>query len=1532
MRARVCLFLSGIVVCLALAATVATAGAAAAPSFGPAIDYWSGTAPRAVAVGDFNGDSRQDLATADSADNTVSVLLGNGDGSFQSRTDYATGTGPYSVAVGDFNGDGKLDLVTANYSANTVSVLLGNGDGGFAAKTDFATGTAPESVAVGDFNGDGKLDLVTANYSANTVSVLLGNGDGTFQSRTDYATGTGPVSVAVGDFSGDGKQDLVVANYSANTVSVLLGTGSGGFAAKTDFATGTGPRSVAVGDFNGDFRQDVVTANYNANTISVLLGNGGGGLAAKTDFAAGAGPVSVAVRDIDGDLKQDVVTANYSANTISVLLGNGGGGFAAKTDFAAGVGPLSIAAGDLDSDGRLDLVTANYSANTVSAMLGKLPASGSGFAAKIDSATGYDPYAVAVGDFNGDGKLDVVTPQYWSLRVSVLLGNGTGGFAAETDFATGDEPMSIAVGDFNGDGRPDIATANGYGTVSVLLGNGNGTFRTDTDFITGAGPVSVAVGDFNGDGRQDLVTANSSSNTISVLLGNGNGGFAAKTDFATGTGPRSVAVADLNGDGRADCVTANSSQNSISVLLGNGDGTFQSRTDFLVGSSGPSSVAVGDFNGDGKPDVVTNAGTNTVTVLLGNGSGGFTAKTTFATGASPGSVAVADFNGDGKLDLVTANEGASTVSVLLGNGSGGFGAKTDFATGALPVSAAVGDFDGDGKPDVVTADNTDRAVSVLLDRYPLSGSSSMTINDGATWAPSLTVTINSAVRGASQLRVRQLNGTWGSWQAYSPAVSWTMPSGEDNPTVQVDYRDRHGSELLLSDDILVDTIPPATSDNAPVGWQTSDVTVTLTPTDAASGMSGGLAKTEYKLDGASAWSTGTSVLVSGSGVHTIVYRSTDAAGCVESDKTAYVDIDLTPPVTTTDAGWYSSDKLVQFLAVDPLSGVASTFFTVDGGATESGLSTTIPAPADHSNDGIHDVECWSIDNVGNVETAHGYSIGIDTVPPVSLVTNATPGWHNAAFVLDVQATDDRSGVATIQYSVDGGAWQDGGFTIANDGPHTVAYRAVDRAGNVEAAKTCDLAYDVTPPSTLSDAPSGWVRTAVTVHLSASDASTGVDYTEYQLDGQPWQRGTSVEVSGAGQHTLSYRSADVAGNLEAAQSCNVGIDGTAPVTTASAYGGWHAKPFDVTLSPVDRVSGVQRVTYRIDNKGWKAAGKAGSSDLWSVHFAAPTNHSYDGIHTLRFRSVDAAGNVEAVKSCLVHIDTTRPRPSAPHAAKVIRGRTATLPYRVADDVGDHVAVTIVLRDAWGDLERTWHISGAHVNRTLTKRFTCKLAVGRYRFAIKASDRAGNTQSRIASNSLTVMPASDPYLKIKSTAKLSDAGWTKVRKVKLLFGPMAGAGWHVRARNSGGYWGAWHSCAYAGSMGWTLPSGDGAKSVTLQYSNGASTKTRARTIKLDTKAPKILFTDAYENADGELVGVVRAKDNMSSFMAGGECYDGSSTTDSYADGWTKSGSAATWVLLEPPVGSTNITFYVWDHAGNVSEAGGVFAGPRLNVSRK
>jgi hypothetical protein len=314
--------------------------------------------------------------------------------------------------------------------------------------------------------------------------------------------------------------------------------------------------------------------------------------------------------------------------------------------------------------------------------------------------------ASAVGDFNGDGKLDVVTTNPNGATVGVRLGNGDGTFAAAVNYGTGTNPSAVLVTDVNKDGGLDLVVANsGSNTVSVLLGNGDGTFAAAVNDAVASNPVAVALGDFNADGNLDLVTADSGSKSVSVLLGNGDGTFQSAVSYAARNNPNSVAVGDFNGDGKLDLAVAN--LHTVSILLGNGDGTFQAQTVF--GANSPHGLLVEDVNHDGALDlVVDNA--HRVSVLLGNGDGTFQAPVYSGNGIQPTGGAMAEFNHDGVLDLVTAN--LHSVSVLLGNGDGTFQAPVYYQAGGKSRSVVVGDVNGDGNADLIVTDPS--GVSVLL--------------------------------------------------------------------------------------------------------------------------------------------------------------------------------------------------------------------------------------------------------------------------------------------------------------------------------------------------------------------------------------------------------------------------------------------------------------------------------------------------------------------------------------------------------------------------------------------------------------------------------------------------------------------------------------------------------------------------------------------------------------------------------------------------------------------------------------------------
>jgi FG-GAP-like repeat/Abnormal spindle-like microcephaly-assoc'd, ASPM-SPD-2-Hydin len=326
--------------------------------------------PLSVNSADFNGDGNQDLAVANYLDNTVSILLGQGHGTFQPQVTYATGVGPENVIAADFNGDGKPDLAVVDSLADTVSILLGNGDGTFQAHVDYATGLEPARVATGDFNGDGAVDLAVSNELAATVSVLLGNGDGTFQDAVDYAVGEQPTGIVACDFSGNDILDLAVANFSLNTISVLAGNGDGTFRPPTNYATAPGPISLVAADFNGDGSPDLVVAELTESQVSFLPGEGNNTFGRRVDYDTGLYPEAVVTGDFNGDGILDLaLPTDDTLGSVSVLLGNSTGTFQPSVDFPAGLLPADITTGDFNDDGRLDVATADENSNSISALL-----------------------------------------------------------------------------------------------------------------------------------------------------------------------------------------------------------------------------------------------------------------------------------------------------------------------------------------------------------------------------------------------------------------------------------------------------------------------------------------------------------------------------------------------------------------------------------------------------------------------------------------------------------------------------------------------------------------------------------------------------------------------------------------------------------------------------------------------------------------------------------------------------------------------------------------------------------------------------------------------------------------------------------------------------------------------------------------------------------------------------------------------------------------------------------------------------------
>ncbi len=674
------------------------------PGFNLPTNIDIGTNPFSVSKGDFNNDGITDLVTANFNANTISIFLGSSLGGFSAATNLPTNASPRRVAVADFNNDGVQDLAVANRNSTNLSFFLGSTStpGTFTGPTNIPITAIGVSIDSGDFNLDGKPDLAIAT-DPNLVVVLIGNGTGSFFAPTTFTTLQPPNFINIADINKDGKPDIVTSSRSGS-ISVLPGNGIGSFGASINTITSTDAAIFSLGDINLDGNLDLITANLLNASSSILIGNGTGTFTIATAVTTRANPTGVAITDLDLDGKADLAITNSLSASTSFFKGNGDGTFGVARNFSVGTTPNFIITDDLNKDGKLDLIVSNQASRNISILTNTFSSAciTPSFAGVNGFPIGTDSLGNTVGDFNLDGKQDVVVLNAASNNLSILLGTGTGGFAPGILVSTGGfNPDNAAVADFNKDGKPDLAVTNRFSdSLAILLGDGTGNFPTVSNFpVAGVNPSSLSIEDFNLDGNPDVVTGNvNGAGSISVFLGNGTTLNPTPTVTNVGLNP-SLTTGDFNKDGKADIAVAVSSLNTLNILLGDGTGNFPSTNTIASGGMSPSVQEVGDFNSDGNLDLlITNFSSATGNVFLGNGLGSFTSGLSIASAQR---LRFADFNSDGKLDIFAGTDIGTGLKIVLGNGLGGI-----LNTVNLPFSfgnsftLALSDFNNDARLDL----------------------------------------------------------------------------------------------------------------------------------------------------------------------------------------------------------------------------------------------------------------------------------------------------------------------------------------------------------------------------------------------------------------------------------------------------------------------------------------------------------------------------------------------------------------------------------------------------------------------------------------------------------------------------------------------------------------------------------------------------------------------------------------------------------------------------------------------------------------
>lgn len=697
-----------------------------------------------TATADFDGDRRDDIAVANG--HRVTVLL-NREGILNpARADYPVGLNPQHLVSGDFNGDGKPDMATGNegrgydsLDEKTVSVLLNQGEGAFSPAVETSLGVGTAYIRAADLNGDGKTDLVTTNSTfsfVNSVGVLLGKGDGTFETKVSYKIATGkmkPTSLTIQDFNRDGWPDIAVVSNDTTVVeekasgilTLLINREGGRMELRSEYPAGKTPLFVTAADLNGDTMPDLVVADTFGKQILQFMGKGDGTLSEPASLTlpgpppSTSHPASVLAGEFTGDGKTDLIGTTLFEAGLYLMIGRGDGTFSPPIPFTLGIVPRELTSGDYNTDGRTDLVIPlKNKISLIYNVSAEETVDTPRFATGVHYSLENSVVTMAAGDINGDGKIDLLTLN-GSIFATALFGKGDGTFPTSKTVFLNEAPTSVITADLNMDEKTDLITFGEWlGGVRVHLGNGDGTFKPRQIYAVEENVQAASVGDINADGHPDLVILNREKGTFSILNGVGDGSFLPAIPYSAEANPWSVAVGDLNGDGLSDLAVLNRGstvtnvQGSVSVRLNAGEGRFGEKIDYAGGYQ-PHMLGFTDFNRDGKTDLFTmNSETHsedgTVSLLAGKGDGTFDRQRD-VTYRSPHSSRYlpTDFNEDGLAD-------PPGPFLILGYGHGIF--IGDLTRGSYNESyLTVADFNGDGAPDLAAPRAYDRkGVSVYM--------------------------------------------------------------------------------------------------------------------------------------------------------------------------------------------------------------------------------------------------------------------------------------------------------------------------------------------------------------------------------------------------------------------------------------------------------------------------------------------------------------------------------------------------------------------------------------------------------------------------------------------------------------------------------------------------------------------------------------------------------------------------------------------------------------------------------------------------
>jgi hypothetical protein len=1093
----------------------------------------TGTQPWAVAAGDFNGDGKPDLAVTNESGNSVTILQGNGDGTFTAAAStLPTGNEPISIVAADFNGDGKTDLAVANANSSSVTILLGNGDGSFTpSQLSPQTGSFPRSIVVGDFNGDGKPDLAVANESSNSVTVLQGNGDGTFTATASNSpTGSYPESIAVGDFNGDGIQDLAVANNSSSTVSILLGNGDGTFSAGVTQSTGYSPLAVVVGDFNRDGIQDLAVSNNNG-TLTILLGKGDGTFTA-TASSPSTGysySMSVAVADLNGDGIQDLAVTNYYSNSVTTLLGKGDGTFTTGASPSTGSYPATVVAGDFNGDGAPDLAVVNSSSNTVTILTSQLTRTSKATATGI-SPIGSGPHAVDA-SYAGDSSYKSSV----SATTALTAQRGTATVAAtpSSSSSTTTQALTVTVTVGGGAGNPAPSgsvtlTSGTYSSGAVGLTNGSASISVPAGSLTlGSDTLTASyAGDSNYNAASGTAVVTIATTTPSVAV------WPLQTSI-TATQALSVTVGVSAGIGTptlTGSVTLTSgSYTSAATLLSSGSatisipgGSLSLGSDSLTASYIPDTASSSTYNGaSGAATISVTPTVPTITFSVASQTYGSAPFAASATSNSTGAITYSVVSGPATISGSTVSlTGAGTV-VLQANqiAAGNYTTGVQTATFTIAAAAPTITFTvpshvyGDAPFAVSAVSNSAGAItySVVSGPGTISGST-----------VTLTAAGNAVLLASQSAAGNYTAGTQTAAfvvGAVSPTITFTAPnqtygnapftvSATSNSTGAITYSMVSGPATISGSTVTLTgagtvylTATQAAAGNYIVGNQIANFTVApatpaiafIAPNHAygdspfaVSATSNSTGTITYSVMSGPATISGSTVTVTGAG--TVVLQASEAASANYTTATqtaTFTVAAIAPTITFTVPNHANGDAPFAVSATSNSTG-AIAYSVVSGPATLSGSTVTLTAA------GTVVLQASQAAAGNYTSGAQNVSFAVATgSQTISFTSPVSPVSYGIA-PLSLSATS-TSGL-TVTFSVVSGPASINGSTLTITGAGTVVV-AADQSGNANYTAATEVTRSITvsktvPAAGLTASPNPvLVQNAVTLTATVSSAAS-----------------------------------------------------------------------------------------------------------------------------------------------------------------------------------------------------------------------------------------------------------------------------------------------------------------------------------------------------------------------------------------------------------------------------------------------------------